>query len=86
MGDAIIDNLRLELEANALENDVRVVRTGCFGLCNLGPIVKIMPGDIIYTKVTPDDAKEIVSEHIMKGRKVERLLLQRSFLKKIRVN
>jgi NADP-reducing hydrogenase subunit HndC len=74
LGDSIIDNLRLELEANALENDVRVVRTGCFGLCNLGPIVKIMPGDIIYSKVTPDDAKEIVSEHIMKGRKVERLL------------
>jgi len=75
-GEAIIDNLRLELEANALENDVRVVRTGCFGLCVMGPVVKIMPGDTVYTKVTPDDAKDIVSEHIMKGRKVEKLLFK----------
>ena len=75
-GEAIIDNLRLELEANALENDIRVVRSGCFGLCAIGPVVKIMPGDTVYTKVTPDDAKDIVSEHIMKGRKVERLLFK----------
>jgi NADP-reducing hydrogenase subunit HndC len=81
-GDAITDNLKLELEANALENEIRVVRTGCFGLCNLGPVVKIMPGDIIYTKVTPDDAREIVSEHIMKGRKVERLLFKDPISKK----
>jgi NADP-reducing hydrogenase subunit HndC len=73
-GDMLIENLKLELEANALENDINVVRTGCFGLCNLGPVVKIMPVDTIYTKVTPDDAREIVAEHIMKGRKVERLL------------
>ena len=73
-GEALIDNLKLELEANALENDIRVVRTGCFGLCELGPIVKVMPGEVVYIKVTPDDAAEIVSEHIMKGRKVERLL------------
>jgi NADH:ubiquinone oxidoreductase subunit F (NADH-binding)/(2Fe-2S) ferredoxin len=72
--EALADNLKLELEANALENDIKVVRTGCFGLCNLGPVVKIVPGDVIYTKVTPDDAREIVSEHIMKGNKVERLL------------
>ncbi len=70
----VSDNLKLELEANALENDVKVVRTGCFGLCNLGPIVKITPGDVIYTHVSPDDVREIVSEHIMKGQKVERLL------------
>ena len=73
-GDALIDNLKLELEANALENNIRVVRTGCFGLCKLGPIVKVMPDEVVYTKVKPDDAREIVSEHIMKGRKVERLL------------
>jgi NADP-reducing hydrogenase subunit HndC len=73
-GDMLIENLKLELEANALENDINVVRTGCFGLCTLGPVVKIMPVDTIYTKVTPDDAREIVAEHIMKGRKVERLL------------
>jgi len=73
-GESIADNLKLEVEANALENDVQVVRTGCFGLCSLGPIVKVMPGDVIYTKVQPSDAREIVEEHILKGRKVERLL------------
>jgi NADP-reducing hydrogenase subunit HndC len=72
--EAILDNLRLELEANALENDIQVIKTGCFGLCKLGPIIKVMPDEVIYTHVKPDDAREIVSEHIMKGRKVERLL------------
>ena len=81
-GEALLDNLKLELEANALENNVNVIRTGCFGFCELGPIVKIMPGDIIYTKVMPDDAKEIVSEHIMKNRKVERLLYKDPATKK----
>jgi NADP-reducing hydrogenase subunit HndC len=75
-GEAILDNLKLELEANALENDVQVVRTGCFGLCSLGPIVKIMPEDTVYTRVKPEDAKEIVEEHVLKGRKVERLLFK----------
>jgi len=70
----ILDNLRIELEANALENNVTVTGTGCFGLCALGPVVKIMPGDVVYTSVSPEDAKEIVTEHVMKGRKVERLL------------
>jgi len=81
-GEALIDNLKLELEANALENDIRVVRTGCFGLCELGPIVKVLPGEVVYIKVTPDDAAEIVSEHIMKGRKVERLLYSDPVTKK----
>ena len=73
-GEALLDNLKLELEANALENDIHVVKAGCFGLCSIGPNVKIMPGNILYTGVKPDDAREIVSEHIMKGRPVERLL------------
>ncbi|MCX6325981.1 MAG: NADH-quinone oxidoreductase subunit NuoF [Bacteroidia bacterium] len=80
--EAILDNLRLELEANALENDIQVIKTGCFGLCKLGPIVKVMPDEIIYTKVNPDDAREIVTEHIMKGRKVERLLFTDPITKK----
>jgi (2Fe-2S) ferredoxin len=74
--EAILYSLKLELEANALENDVQVVRTGCFGLCSLGPIVKVIPGDVVYTKVKPDDAKEIVEENVIKGRKVERLLFK----------
>ncbi|MCX6301788.1 MAG: NADH-quinone oxidoreductase subunit NuoF [Bacteroidia bacterium] len=81
--ELLIDNLRLELEANALENDVRVIKSGCFGLCNLGPIVKIIPGDTIYTHVKPDDARDIVSEHVMKGRKVERLLFTDPVTKKV---
>jgi NADP-reducing hydrogenase subunit HndC len=72
--EAILDNLKLELEANALENDIQVIKTGCFGLCKLGPIVKVMPDEIIYTQVKPADARDIVEEHVMKGRKVERLL------------
>jgi NADP-reducing hydrogenase subunit HndC len=80
--EMLIDSLKLELEANALENDVHVVRSGCFGLCKLGPIVKITPGDVIYTKVKPDDAKDIVSTHIMKGKKVERLLFTDPLTKK----
>jgi NADP-reducing hydrogenase subunit HndC len=75
-GEAVFDNLKLELEANALENDVQVTRTGCFGLCSMGPIVKVMPGDVIYTGVKPDDAKDIVEEHVIKERKVERLLFK----------
>ena len=85
-GETLSDNLKLELEANALENEVHVVRTGCIGLCELGHIVKIMPGDVIYTKVTPADAREIVSEHIMKGRKVERLLYTDPLTKKTLVS
>jgi NADH:ubiquinone oxidoreductase subunit F (NADH-binding)/(2Fe-2S) ferredoxin len=81
--ESLLDNLKLELEANALENDIHVIKTGCFGLCNLGPIVKIVPGNVIYTKVTPEDAKEIVTEHIMKNRKVERLLYKDPVTKKI---
>jgi len=73
-GEAVLDNLKLELEANALENDIQVIRTGCFGLCSLGPIVKVMPGDTIYTGVQPEDARDIVEIHVIKGQKVERLL------------
>jgi len=80
--EAIIDSLRLEIEANALENDICVTQTGCFGLCNLGPVVKVMPDDVIYTRVNPGDAKEIVAEHIIKGRKVERLLFTDPVTKK----
>ncbi|MBW6500158.1 MAG: NADH-quinone oxidoreductase subunit NuoF [Bacteroidales bacterium] len=72
--EAIFDNLQLEIEAFALENEIQVVRTGCFGLCGLGPVVRVMPDEVIYTHVSPDDATEIVSEHVLKGRKVERLL------------
>jgi NADP-reducing hydrogenase subunit HndC len=81
--EAIQDNLRLEIEANALENNIQVIKTGCFGLCNLGPIVKVLPDEVIYTHVKPADAIDIVTEHVMKGRKVERLLYTDPLTKKI---
>lgn len=82
-GEAVLDNLKLELEAYAQENDVQVTRTGCFGLCSLGPIIRVMPGDVIYTRVKPEDAREIVEEHVLKGRKVERLLFRDPVSQKI---
>ena len=67
---------RLEdcLKDRALEDEVQVIATGCFGFCEKGPIVKIMPDNTFYVQVKPEDAEEIVNEHIIKGRKVERLL------------
>ena len=67
---------RLEdcLKERALEDEVQVITTGCFGFCEKGPIVKIMPDNTFYVQVKPEDAEEIVNEHIIKGRKVERLL------------
>src|SRR6056297_2310005 len=70
----IIDELKRELEEKSLQDEVQVVLTGCFGFCEKGPIVKIMPDNTFYTEVKPEDAKEIIDEHIIKGRQVERLL------------
>ncbi len=72
--DAIVWNLRDELEAKGLSEKVQVILTGCFGFCEKGPIVKVMPDNTFYVQVKPDDAQEIVEEHIIKGRKVTRLL------------
>lgn len=72
--DAIICNLRDELEARGLSETVQVILTGCYGFCDKGPVVKVMPGNTFYVGVKPEDAQEIVDEHVMKGRKVERLL------------
>ncbi len=70
----IIDELKNQLEANNLSDTVQVVETGCFGFCEKGPIVKVSPDNTFYTQVKPEDAKEIVEEHLVKGRQVERLL------------
>ncbi|MDC0584253.1 NADH-quinone oxidoreductase subunit NuoF [Bacteroidales bacterium] len=72
--DAIIENLQSEINDQGLGDFAQVVKTGCFGFCEKGPIVKTIPDNTFYTQVTPDDTKEIVAEHIAKGRKVERLL------------
>lgn len=70
----IISRLEECLKERALEDEVQVIATGCFGFCEKGPIVKIMPDNTFYVQVKPEDADEIVNEHIIKGRKVEHLL------------
>lgn len=70
----IIKTLEEEVKKNGLENEVGVVRTGCFGLCALGPIMIVYPEATFYSMVKVEDIPEIVSEHLLKGRPVTRLL------------
>ncbi|MEF2765037.1 MAG: NADH-quinone oxidoreductase subunit NuoF [Mediterraneibacter sp.] len=70
----IIDRLEKEIAANGLSEEVGVVKTGCFGLCALGPIMIVYPEGTFYSMVREDDIPEIVSEHLLKGRVVTRLL------------
>ena len=69
----IIHKFRKIIEEKNIKN-VRVIQTGCFGLCSKGPIVIIRPEDIFYSMVTPNDCEEIINNHIIKGEIVERLL------------
>jgi len=69
----ILENFRRILKEKNIEN-VRVIKTGCFGLCAKGPIVIIRPEDTFYAQVTPDDCEEIIQTHIIEGNRVERLL------------
>ncbi len=62
------------LTANGINEEVKIVQTGCFGLCALGPVVIIYPEGTFYSQVTPEDVQEIVEEHLLKGRIVERLV------------
>ena len=69
----IIETFRQILKEKNIEN-VRVIQTGCFGLCAKGPIVIIRPEDTFYAMVKPEDCEEIINTHIIEGKKVERLL------------
>ena len=69
----IIENFRKILEEKGIKN-VRVIQTGCFGLCSKGPIVIIRPEDTFYSLVKPEDCEEIINTHIIEGKAVERLL------------
>ncbi|MEA5018256.1 MAG: NADH-quinone oxidoreductase subunit NuoF [Erysipelotrichaceae bacterium] len=71
----IVDKLNEELVKFGLEKEVKIVKTGCFGLCQKGPIIAIYPDKTFYCHVTLDDVTEIVSEHFYKGRPVTRLEL-----------
>lgn len=70
----IIDELEKQLKEQGIDKEVMVVKTGCFGLCALGPIMVVYPEGAFYSMVKPEDIKEIVSEHLVKGRIVKRLL------------
>ncbi|MFA5561284.1 MAG: NADH-quinone oxidoreductase subunit NuoF [Eubacteriales bacterium] len=71
---AVIDTMKAEIEKAGLANEVQVVQTGCFGLCALGPIMVIYPEGTFYSSIHQADVAEIVSEHLLKGRVVERLV------------
>ena len=70
----VVNALTEEAAKAGLAGDVQIVKTGCFGFCEKGPIVKVLPEETFYVQVKPADAKEIVAEHLVKGRPVARLL------------
>ncbi|MCI9510593.1 MAG: NADH-quinone oxidoreductase subunit NuoF [Angelakisella sp.] len=70
----IITAFEKELVTAGLEKEIKIIKTGCFGLCALGPIVVVYPEGAFYSQVKPEDVPEIVEEHLLKGRIVKRLL------------
>ena len=72
--DEIYRELQSHAEAMGVKDEVQIVKTGCFGFCEKGPIVKVLPSESFYVEVKPEDAKEIIAEQIVKGREVKRLL------------
>jgi NADP-reducing hydrogenase subunit HndC len=83
--DQLSEKLKKELSKQGLEDTVQVIMTGCFGFCEKGPIVKVMPDNTFYTQVKPEDAEDIVEEHVIKGRRVERLLYTDFNKKQLRI-
>ena len=77
----LMANLEEAIAKHGLADDVKVVPTGCFGFCAQGPIVKVMPDNVFYVQVTPEDAAEIVEKHIVNHELVERLLFVEPLLK-----
>lgn len=74
----IVETFKTELAARGMEKDIDIVRTGCFGLCALGPVVIVYPEGVFYAKVQVKDVPEIVEEHLMKGQVVTRLVYRES--------
>ena len=70
----IVTSFETELKNAGLDQEIKVIKTGCFGLCALGPIVVVYPEGAFYSQVKPEDVPEIVEEHLLKGRIVKRLL------------
>ena len=70
----LIERFEEQLKEKGLDKEVKVVRTGCFGLCEAGPVVIVYPEGTFYSRVKEEDVDEIVSEHLLKGRKVQHLV------------
>ena len=82
-GDSVVESFKKELEAAGLAEKVQVVVTGCLGFCEQGPLVKILPQGTFYVQVKAEDVKEIVAEHLVKGRVVSRLCYDPDQAKKL---
>ncbi len=76
----LVESINKSLEKHGLKEEVEAVITGCFGFCEKGPILKVYPDNVFYTTVQPEDAEEIVTEHVIKGRRIERLLYEEPHL------
>ncbi len=76
--ESIRDAFHQELNAQGLDQEVAVITTGCMGMCEIGPMAVVYPEGIFYQKLKPEDVEEIVSEHLLKGRIVERLLYKKA--------
>jgi len=76
----ILEKMEQEIAANGLQKEVKVIKTGCFGLCAEGPIMVVYPEGVMYYQVSVDDVPEIVSEHLVKGRYVQRLMTVKTSL------
>lgn len=72
--DLIIDNLRQEIKNTGMEGQITVIPVGCFGFCEKGPIVKIIPDNTFYIQVNPEDASDIIHTHLIEGKRINRLL------------
>ncbi|MDR1949487.1 MAG: NADH-quinone oxidoreductase subunit NuoF [Spirochaetaceae bacterium] len=81
-GAEIYESLISEAEKQGVKHEVQIVKTGCFGFCEQGPIVKVLPEESFYVGVKPEDAREIIAEQILKGREVPRLLYRQDSEKK----
>ena len=70
----LVDALIKELHEQGVEHEAQIVKTGCFGFCEKGPVVKMLPDETFYVNVAPSDARELIAEHVVKGRPVKRLM------------
>ena len=70
----IIERFEQQIKEKGLDKEVKVIRTGCFGLCEAGPVVIVYPEGTFYSRVKVEDVDEIVSEHLLKGRPVQHLV------------